>query len=469
MQAAAALELRRRTMPPLDLSEPPEWAHSGQRAAYGSDHRILLVIAGAQSGKTRIGPRLMLQRMQRSGPGVYAMVAPTYALMERQALPMFLAAFDGLGDYQSQRRVFAFSSLGLRRLFGRDDEPCTIQFGYAENPNSLESVTLSGVWADECGQREFKRETFENLIHRRLAVKRGWFIATTTPYEPSGPLKELYDRGVQNLDPEIGVVSFTSIENPAYPRESWDKALAELPEWKFDMFHRGRFTRPAGQVYDCFDEAKNKCARFPVPREWRRLFGQDYGAENTATVMAAEDPETGRYFVYATLLQPGMSIPDHAEALLEHKDSVGCRLHGWGGNPAEEGWREAFRAHGVNVHKPGVWEVAYGIQQVYRAFKAGRLVVFEDLHRLLDEIWGYSYRVDPATGERSETIEDKSRYHRLDALRALCVGLGPLLDPRTTSTVYDASKNWKRPGAVAVEKSEAEEDFEMLEASLQGG
>lgn len=429
--AAIALieaEARRRGIPVpsrdrgrVDLSQPPEWAHPGQVAAIEDDHRILLVVAGAQSGKTRIGPEIVLRRIQRSGPGVYAMVAPTYALMERQALPMFLATFEPYGSYNASKRTFSFSRQGLERLFGSGDEPCSVQFGYAENPNSLESVTLSGVWADECGQQEFRDATFENLLHRRLAVKRGWFLATTTPYRASGALRELHDRGVTGQDPDIGVVRFRSLDNPAYPLESWERAKRELPPWRFEMFHEGRFTRPAGQVYDCVGAA-NKCKRFRIPPFWPRLLGADFGATNTASVWAGMDPSDDRVYVYGSLLEPGLSVKAHAQRVLQK--NPGAAFRAWGGNPAESGWREAFSAHGLPMSPPPFREVDYGIQQVYAAFATARLVVFEDLSHLWGEIDTYAYKIDPSTGERTEEIEDKHKFHRMDALRALICGLG---------------------------------------------
>jgi hypothetical protein len=90
-------------------------------------------------------------------------------------------------------------------------------------------------------------------------------------------------------------------------------------------------------------------------------------------------------------------------------------------------WMQA----GVPVLRPPVSEVESGIDRVTQLLKAYRLRVFRSCVGLRDEFGSYKRRLD-VFGQRTEAIESKRAFHRLDALRyAVCgalvgeVGFGP--------------------------------------------
>jgi hypothetical protein len=60
--------------------------------------------------------------------------------------------------------------------------------------------------------------------------------------------------------------------------------------------------------------------------------------------------------------------------------------------------------------------VAVGINRVFAAFALNKILVFEDLHGLLDELQSYSYELDDM-GEPTEKIESKESFHILDSVR----------------------------------------------------
>ena len=76
-----------------------------------------------------------------------------------------------------------------------------------------------------------------------------------------------------------------------------------------------------------------------------------------------------------------------------------------------------------------------GINRVYSLFAADRLRVFDSCDGVLDELANYS-RVTDESGNPLEAIADKSRYHRLDALRY--VG-SYLIDEGTTESDWVAA------------------------------
>jgi hypothetical protein len=390
--------------------------HQGQREAYHSTARFTLVLAGTQGGKTAVGPPWLFKQMKERGPGDYMVVSPTYTLMERKALPEFLRLFEDalqLGKYNKNERIFTFTHEATRRMWGVDSiVPTHVFFGYGENPNSLESATIKAVWIDEGGQKEFKRESW-NAILRRLSIEEGPVLLTSTPYL-LGWLSEL----VQNAD-ELGVrvINFPSIMNPRFPRKEWERAKALLPPWRFNMFYRGLFERPAGMIYDCWS-AENLIPTFEIPESWPRHLGLDFGGVNTAGVYLAEElndagSKTGRFIAYREYHAGGRTAVQHAAALVQREPR---RPKATGGSKSEAQWRWEFARAGLPVGEPPIAEVEVGINRVYGLIASRNLLVFDTLRGLRDQILSYSRELDDA-GEPTEKIEDKEMFHFLDALR----------------------------------------------------
>ncbi len=392
--------------------------HRGQRRAWHSKKRIILVLAGVRSGKTTFGPIWLYREMQRCGPGDYLVAAPTYPLIDKAAGPEIKHIFGRIFQIGTMRTApwqFTISDEAAKEMW--DDEsgrPSRIIMGHADDPESLAAMTGKAAWLDEAGQKRFKQESFEE-VQRRLSIDEGRLLLTTTVYN-LGWLKSLiYDPWIASgkNHPYIDVVQFTSLMNPAFPREEWDRAKATLPTWKFNMMFRGEFSRPAGLIYDCFEEAMQKVQPFPIPATWRRYLGLDFGGVNTAGVFFAEDPATKHWYAYREYHAGQRTAREHVQALRAGEPP---NLTTFGGAGSEDNWRREFTAAGLYVGEPDVKEVEVGIDRVYGAIKRGELFVFSTLTGLLDELATYSRELDDR-GEPTERIEDKDTYHHLDACR----------------------------------------------------
>ena len=407
--------------------------HEGQERLMESERRFILVLAGTQSGKTISTPWWLMHEIRRRGPGDYLYVTPTFPLLEKKALPAFKDLFKkrmGLGEYVGgARKVFTFSQRGAYRFFGDPDAETKVFFGHAQDPDSLESATAKAAVLDEAGQKKFKRESWE-AIHRRLSVHEGRVLITTTPYTLGWLKSELHDpalkarRGEPGGDDDIELIQFESRMNPVFPEAEFERMRGKLPGWKFNMMYRGRFERPAGMIYDVFDEKEHVVPPFEMPRSWPRHLGLDFGGVNTAGVFLAEERgergvPTGRYFVYRAYKRGGETASSHTAKLTEPEPML---PGAWGGAPSETQWRNEFRAAGLPVQRPPVSDVEVGIQRVYSLLKQDRLIFFEDLRNLIDELQRYS-RVLDENDEPTEEIEDKNLFHRLDALRYVCAGI----------------------------------------------
>jgi hypothetical protein len=380
--------------------------HRGQRQAWDSKRRFVAVLAGTQGGKTVFGPAWLHREIQRCGPGDYLVATPTYPLLQLKALPEFLRLFQRrlrLGKYTIAGRKFTFH-----------DGETNIFFGHAQDPDSLESATAKAAWLDEAGQRKFKLGSWE-AIQRRLSVHEGRALITTTPYDLGWLKQKVWDRWKAG-DPVFDVIRFDSTENPAFPAREFERARANLPRWKFDLYYRAIFTRPAGLIYDSFDEERHKVPRFKLPDTWQRYLGIDFGGVNTAALLYAEEPNTSKLYLYREYKGGGRTAKEHAQALLAGEPMIPVCV---GGSGSEDQWRAEFQAAGLPVQEPAVSgpdSVEVGIDRVYGVHKRGELYVFDDLEGYLEEKLTYGRKLDPA-GEPTEDIEDKSSYHFMDAER----------------------------------------------------
>jgi hypothetical protein len=389
--------------------------HPGQSRAWDSERRFIAVLAGTQGGKTSFGPLWLYREIQLRGPGDYLVVTPTFPLLELKALLEFKRLFQQtlkVGEATGVPRKFTFSEDGALRTFGHvPDVPTQIFFGHASDPDSLESATAKAAWLDEAGQKKFRLGSWE-AIQRRLSIHQGRALITTTPYDLGWLKQKLWDPWKAG-DPDIDVVRFDSTENPAFPPEEFERARRQLPPWKFDLFYRAVFTRPAGLIYDAFDETRHKVPRFELPPQWPRYLGLDFGGVNTVGVFYAMEPGTGRLFAYREYRAGGRTAKEHVAALRNGEPRIPTCV---GGSRSEGQWRDEFCAAGLPVQEPAVTEVEVGIDRVYGAHKRDEILVFEDLPGYLEEKLSYSRKTDDA-GEPTEEIEDKNAFHHMDAER----------------------------------------------------
>lgn len=391
--------------------------HPGQLKAWRSAARFIAILAGTQGGKTSFGPHWLRREIQDSGPGDYMVVTPTYKLLQLKALPEFLRVFDDLldlGEYTAHLSKFTLSESGEIAMWGeRQAVRTNVFFGHAQDSDSLESATAKAAWLDEAGQKKFKLESFEAIL-RRLSLAQGRVLFTTTIYNLGWLKQRVWDKW-QAGDPDYDVVSFPSTANPNFPKEEDERAKRDLPWWKYAMFYLARFTRPAGLIYDSFDEVRHKVPRFAVPKEWPRYLGLDFGGVNTAGLFYAAEPKTNRLYLYREYKAGGRTAKDHAAKLIAGEPMIPTCV---GGSKSEGQWRQEFRDGGLPVQAPPISDVEVGIDRVYGAHARNEIYVFDDLSGYLEEKMTYSRKLDE-NGEPTEVIEDKSSFHFMDSERAI--------------------------------------------------
>lgn len=406
------------------------YPHRGQWRALKSEARWVVITAGTQSGKTSFLPVLLEREIRRCGPGDYLWASPTFRLLEVKALPEFRRFFEQtlrLGRfYRSPVPHFRFSREGCKTTFGDawspSSPPTKVFFGHAANPESLESATYKAAILDEAGQDQFKQGSWE-AIQRRLSIAQGRAFLGTTIYNLGWVKTKLIDAFAKG-DADVEIIQFDSTENPTFPKEEFERARRVLPKWRFDMQYRGIPTRPAGQVYDCFDTTKHVIPRFEIPADWKRIVGLDFGQVNTAAVFLAERPGTRELYLYREYGPTGgRTAKQHLAAMMtgepiDPQTKQRIRIRAVGGAPSEDDWRDEFTAAGLYVEQPPIAEVEVGIDRVYGTIARNELRVFADCERTLAQLADYKREVDEDHDyEITEKIAEKERYHLMDALR----------------------------------------------------
>ena len=385
--------------------------HEGQEKAWNSKRRFVFVIAGTQSGKTTFGPWWLYREIKRCGPGDYLAVTATYDLFKLKMLPEMLRVFGGYLDgwyYHATDRVIRAT-----------DSETRIILRSAHTPGGLESATAKAAWLDECGQDDFRLDSWE-AVQRRLSMYQGRVLGTTTPYNLGWLKTQVFDlwRGGNS---DFEVIQFKSTMNPNFPQEEYNRVKETMADWKFRMFYDGDFTRPAGMIYGDFDDS-NVVDPFPIPKEWPRFVGVDFGANNTATMWLAHDAEKDVYYLYRETLAGGMTTKEHANEALRHAKHE--NVIAWaGGSKSETQQRMDWAMQGVVLGEPYIVDVEAGIDRVIALVKPKRLYVFNTCKGIIDEFGTYARKLDN-DGQPTDKIKDKETFHRLDALRYIVQRFG---------------------------------------------
>jgi len=367
--------------------------------------RFTFIVAGTQSGKTSYGPWWLAKEIKERGAGDYIAATATYDLFKLKMLPEMRRVFCGL--------LPGWEWVASDRVIWRKEDNTRIILRSANVPEAMESATAKGAWLDECGQDTFRLESWE-AVQRRIALHQGRVLGTTTPYNMGWLKTEVYDRWRAG-DKDYRVIQFESTMNPSFPLAEYERAKATLPPWKFKMFYQGQFTRPAGMIYDCFDENIHVIDPIPLAPELPRYVGIDPGAVHYAAVFLAHDPAKNVYYLYREYLEGGRTTGQHAEALRGFTANENVIV--WaGGAKSEIQQRLDLQAAGVPVIEPAIIDVEAGISRVYELLKTARLFIFKDCRGVLDELGTYARELDDM-GQPIEKIKDKETFHRLDALR----------------------------------------------------
>jgi len=378
--------------------------HKYQRKTFLSQARFVAMIAGTGGGKTFFLPIWLLNEIQKHPKEQFFVVAPTFPLFQRTTLPEVKQRLDRHvgGVYKEQKKRYELSTGGI------------IYFGSADNPDSLEGGQMVAAAIDEAGQ--IKVAAWQ-AVQRRLGVKMGRCLLTTTPYSLNWLKTDFHDRWKKG-DSDYDVIQFPSIGNPYYPKAEYERAERTLDRRIFEMRYMGLFRKMAGLVYV---EFTNRNIKEPKGIKFKRVVaGVDWGfyPDPCAVILHGEDSQ-GRIWVfyeYYELRKTPDEIKDKAVALNE-KYKVETF---WCGQD-EPGSIEMLRRAGLDARANEVKSVAEGQGAVTALIKNDALFVSKECPNWLDEVETHHY---PEGKDKPE-----GPNHALDATRYAIVNMRGAVEP----------------------------------------
>lgn len=393
--------------------------HAGQSKVLRSNKRFTVACAGTGGGKTVTGPLWVITQIQRVLADVKAgrrdlqrepilgmIVAPTHPIMARATAPTFvsmLAGTDLEGKYvPSQNRYYL--PLGSKRP-GCESVVWLLS---ADNPGSIEGGQFDFVWGDEFGQARYAAHV---AIEGRTGKRQAPVLYTTTPYGMNWLYHKMYKEW-KNGDKNTEFIQWSSITNPAYPREEYNRAKAGMSDERGQQRYDGLFVRMAGLVYPSFERCLRPAFRIDPEQGLRAYGGLDWGWNDPfVSLVAALDDEDVLWVWYERYKRHTM-IRSHANAI--PRDVT------YYADPSRPDYIREMRIAGHTVI-PASNDIQIGIDAVNARILTNRLRVSRACIGAIGESEEYRYPEDEDE-IRGEKPIDKFN-HAMDTLRYLVMGV----------------------------------------------
>lgn len=292
---------------------------------------------------------------------------------------------------------------------------------YAQGWQEFQGANIKWIWLDE--EPDDPKIYSECLARTRGPKgKEGYFIITMTPllgistvyltFVPNGSVPQ---NGQHPTNKEKYVCIITDEDVP-HLSEEWKKS--QLEEWKLtdpnsiEARKKGIAAVGSGRIYP-IDEDFVCVKPFEIPEYWPRVYGFDFGWNNTAALWIAQDPVSKVKYIYAEYKRGKVVSVIHAEAVKAKGKWIKGVCDPSGGGRRDDGtmFVDHFRTLGLQL-QPGVNALAPGIASIFNQFESGALKIFSNLELILKELRTYRYDMrNPNVPARNQ--DD----HLLDSLR----------------------------------------------------
>jgi len=228
------------------------------------------------------------------------------------------------------------------------------------------------------------------------------------------------------------------LDNPTLNKEALAEIVGDMSResYRQEILAEDDDLQTTQLVYGKFNEDTCKIPRFPLPVEWPRYVGHDFGGANPAALFIAQDPATGYFYAYHEYLPgPGRSTAQHVGAFKEI--TTGCSvLKRAGGSHQEDEIRQGYTAHGWPIQEPKISRVLPQVDKVIGLMELNKYFIFDDLNQYLNEIMNCLWKRDNQ-GVITDEIQDEQRYH-------LCACARYILSDFTPETVESKKPLTKR-------------------------
>lgn len=299
---------------PIAIFKPLEW----QLAALRDKSEVLLLTGSAGGGKSLCAGEkvhaylkkypntmgLMLRKQRNS------MTNSTVLFMERTVM----GKDPGVDHYPSKNR-FEYDNGSILAYGGMDGE---------EQKEQIRSIGQAGslhiAWMEEANR--FSEEDFNELQARMRGAGVDWLqIILTT--NPDSPMHWIYKRLI--LGGEASVHYSKAADNTFNPT-TYVHTLNRLTGVTKQRLAEGKWVQAEGVIYEEFEVDHHYIAPFPIPKDWIRLIGIDFGYTNPfVALFAAVDPD-GIVYIYKEWYMSHRTVKAHGERILQELEKEGIEV-----------------------------------------------------------------------------------------------------------------------------------------------
>ena len=284
------------------------------------------------------------------------LVAPTYKILQQASIPAFLTITKGLGRYNKVDSVFAYNhgpKIYIRSL---------------SDPNSIEGITrCEAVWLDEGGL--ISRYAWENCTGR-AAFRQATVMVTTTPYSLNW-MFQLWKDWKANKRDDVEFLSYSSIDNPYFPKAEFERQRKILDPVRFAMKYLGQFGRMEGLVYEDIVFLR----AFQLPTGTRYFAGVDWGFKNPFVITVRALTPDGIHYRVAEFYKSGLTTDEQIQVAKSRQQIFD--IEQFICDPSNPAAIESFNRAGIRAIG-GENDIIEGIDRHRALIRSQKFFVFED-------------------------------------------------------------------------------------------
>ena len=299
--------------------------------------------------------------------------------------------------------------------------------------------TLRGDYADDLYLDEWQlmaEDAWEVVGAPMLLDNNGdaVFIYTPPSLRSAGVSKardprhaaKMYQAALEDKSGRWAAFHFTSRDNPHISQVALAETMKDMSQeaYRREILAEDDDATLSLLVYSMLDERTQVIAPMPLPKEWPRYVGHDFGQANPAALFIATDP-TGNLYLYDEYKPgAGRSVYQHVQEWQKKTEGLHVLKRIGGNANTEDEIRQGYSAHGWHIAAPKWTKPAQQISIVQGLMERNRVFVFSTMSAFLEEIRNCLWDTDSA-GVRLDKIRNESHYHLLAAMRYLLSDFTP--------------------------------------------
>lgn len=319
-------------------------------------------------------------------------------MLQQSTLPKVFEVF-GAKEYKAQEKRLELS------------ETESVYFRTSTDPDSAEGIPdCVFAWIDEAGKCS---RQFAINIRARVARRQGKVLYTTTPYSLGWFWKEVVLPAQRGERPDIALIQFSSVDNPAFPKEEFERQKTLLDDRTFRRKYLGVHERMEGLVFEDFGD-KNWADERVFHPNTQYYGGIDYGFDHPLAITIRAIPGDGNMYTCNVFKKSGLTVGQQID-LIKAKHDMFHVKHWFCGHDRPDITQE-LRTRGIPISSyleinPKYKEVNAGNQLHAELIRSGKYKIIKEIHQwqdLEDEYQTYAWdREDEYTArERPIAVDD---------------------------------------------------------------